>query len=92
MARSLEFGVRGSELTWNFTEVKQDGGFLDIGFSSCTVPTFCHSLVISDVGLDLGAMFGVMRSEEVESCDKSSGVQETVRTSLNCTRVRARRF
>ena len=55
MARSSEFGVWNSEFTRYFTEVKWDGVFLDIGFSSCTVPTFCHSLVILDVGLEFGS-------------------------------------
>ena len=64
--------LRSLEFTQYFTEVKRDGVFLDIGFSSCTAPTFCHSLVISDIG---GARFGVTRSEEVKSHDKSSGVQ-----------------
>ena len=51
MTRSPEFRVQSLGLIQNFTEVKQDGGFLDIGFSSCTAPTFCHGLGISDVGL-----------------------------------------
>ena len=53
MARSSEFGIRSSGFVWNFTKVKQDGGFLDVGFSLCTAPTFCRSLVISDGGLGI---------------------------------------
>ena len=45
---SLGFGIQSSEFIQNFTKVKRDRGFLDVGFSLCTVPTFCHSLVISD--------------------------------------------
>ena len=57
--------------------MKRDREFLDVGFSLCIAPTFCCSLVISDVGLDSGVGFRVMRSEEVRSHDKSSGVQKT---------------
>ena len=39
MAQSSEFRVWSLGIVQNFTEVKQDGGFLDVGFSSCTVPT-----------------------------------------------------
>ena len=46
------FGIRGSY--GDFTEVKRDGGFLDVGFSSCTAPTFCRSLDISDGGSEFG--------------------------------------
>ena len=56
--RNSEFGFQGSEFVQNFTEVKRDGGFLDIGFSSCTAPTFCRSLVILEVQ-DSEARFGI---------------------------------
>ena len=49
-----KFRVRSLGLVRNFTKVKRDGGFLDIGFSLCTAPTFCRSLYISDRGLGFG--------------------------------------
>ena len=55
----LEFGVQSLGSIQNFTKVKRDGVFLDIGFSSCAAPTFCRSLGISDIGSGSGARFGV---------------------------------
>ena len=48
--------------------MKQDGVVLDVGFSSCTVPTFCQGLGISDVG----SGFGI----EVWSSGERKGEQE----------------
>ena len=59
----LEFRVWSSGIVTNFTEVKRDRGFLDIGFSSCTVPTFCHSLVISDGGSGIRKRGSELREE-----------------------------
>ena len=53
------FGIQGSY--GNFTEVKRNGGFLDVDFSSCTVPTFCRSLDISDGGSGFGGEVRVTR-------------------------------
>ena len=49
-----EFRIRSLGLVWNFTEVKQDGVFLDVGFSLCTVPTYCWCPGISDIGSGFG--------------------------------------
>ena len=59
-----EFGVWSLGLVRNFTEVKQDGGFQDVGFSLCTVPTFCQCLGISDIGSGFGVKVGVRWAEE----------------------------
>jgi hypothetical protein len=65
--RNSEFGVRGSGVGRSFTEVKRDGGFLDVGFSSCTAPTFCRSLDISDGGSGFRGRGSEYERSEVES-------------------------
>ena len=62
-ARGSEFGVRDSGFARNFTKVKRGGGFLDVGFSSCTAPTFCRSLVISDGGSRIRKRGSELREE-----------------------------
>ena len=71
----LKFGVWSLGLTRNFTEVKQDGGVLDDGFSSCTVPTFCRSLDISDGGSGLQGEVRGYKEGEGNSNNKSSRVK-----------------
>ena len=73
----MEFGV-GMEL--HRSEVRLS--VLDIGFSSCTVPAFCQSLGISDVGNQVwgsaGSRFRVRWDEKtrvlarVQECRRQS--------------------
>jgi len=41
--------LRVQGLVWNFADMKQGEEVLDIGFSSCTAPTFCRGPDISNI-------------------------------------------